>query len=262
MSAGISKRLDFRGRQSSRIISAIAAGNYPATPVDGYPTTQENFPGLVEWFFSTSISGNDLVGEAGVLTITSSVGWTLPAAGTFRRNSGGTVTLAGTLGFGNNSAFLIAIGSMNTVGGVFRLGNTTTGPSISISQSSSTTAVKRDAANYVNGTGTLGTLALPLLGLCGAMSQEPPNGTYITSGYDGTLTESVNGTISGDISQSWANFTTGAGNALVMADATSHFNGVYIFKLSDYPGDINIPAALVWMAAHPGFVYPGFYKRT
>lgn len=258
MITGISREIP---NQAERI-RTLGGSIYPGTPVGGYATNQTNFPGLAEWFFSTGISGNDLVGQAGILTITSSVGWTLPTPGTFRRNSGGTQTLAGTLGFGTNSGILICIGSINIAGVVFRIGNTTNGPSIGVSQSSNLTSIKRDISNYVNGSGTLETLTLPLLGLAGALNQESTNGTFVTSGYNGTLTESVNGIISGDISQSWANFTTGSGNAAVMADATSNFSGVYIFKLSSYPVDIDMPSALMWMSAHPGFIFPGFYKRS
>lgn len=265
MSAGVSRRLDLRGRQSSKIMSAISAASYPATPAEGYALTQANFPGLKEAFFDDGITGNDIVGEFGTVTITSSTGWTLPDTGQFRRNSGGTVTVTGAWdAIGNKHAVLLAIGSFTPGSGtVTRLGAAPgTGSQIAIATTSTNNISGPSAGNSCAHVGT--SLIDPVLAMAMRLDQSTVNGHGYQYFYDGTNSEGpiVETVLTGDISANWPAFGTGASAAVLAISTSAYYTGIFFLIFEENPTDSLLAGALPWMAAHPKKLYPGFYRRS
>lgn len=239
---------------------AIVGGAPLATPSGGYALNTTNFPSLLEAFLLTSISGNNLVGVNNVLTITSSTGWTIPPTtptGEFRRTSGGTVTLSGTLAIGTKSIALIVIGT-NISGRPISIGDTTNGPCINI--------IENGAANSLYNSTNFATppdlTGLCTKGMAHVLNMESANGTGKLYGYNGSVISSGNDVITGDISQNWPAFTTGSGFAAVIVAAGVSMSGIFLLGFNTYPSDIDFGNALIWMSANPTKLYPGFYKRS
>lgn len=241
----------------------LSSSTIPFTPPGGYALTKANFPGLIEAFTSDGISGNNLVGSLGTITVASSTGWVQPAAGQFRGASLAAYTTSGTWeAIGTRHALLIQIGSFNVSGIVTSFGLAASGPFLAVRGASQTDAILNTGVNSAVIAAVAGA-TYPVEGEATLLNQTAANGMASRFVVDGGVNLArADATVTGDISQSWPAFAVGAAAAAFATSGAMYYTGIFLVATASLPSDTFIFDAIQWMIANPKLLYPGFYQRT
>lgn len=241
------------------MISGVIADRNPAS---GYALTKANFPCLIEAFIDTGISGNNLVGTLGTITMNSDVGWIQPGANQFRSEVGATFTPSGTWeAIGTRHAILMQIGVFNTQAINTRLGAVATTSSIGV-RGGTATDIRYDGSNEATFAAVSGA-TYPIQAVATLLDQTTANGEarrYVVD--DGVELGVVTATNTGDISKNYPAFSTNVGDAAFTSNTSSYYTGIFLLAISAVPADAFMFAALKWMIANPKKLYPGFYRKS
>jgi hypothetical protein len=257
MAQGLSRKIP----DPAKRIRTLGSSVIPTTPAGGYPTTQENFPSLIEAFTEDGINGNNLVGALGTVTITNSTGWTQPAATQFRATASGSFTTSGAWSaIGARHALMILVGKFNIASTNVKFGDAANGVGVALID---TGAWAFNSSNLALILADHGGISYPIDGRAFLLNQTSANGTAGKYSIDGaTNLGPTAATILGDVSQNWPAFTIGAAEAQVFSESNSYLTGAYLHAFSNVPSDATIFEATRWMFQNPKKIYPGFYKLT
>lgn len=246
----------------------LGYGVVPGTPAEGYAITQANFPGLIEGFIDTGISGNNLVGVLGNVTLINTGGWTKPATNQFRR-AAGTLSTSGTWpAIGTKNALLIKTGLFPSAADAitdnvqFGIGTAT---KLSVGAGSTHSLAELTSSSNLAAVDPT-TMTVGIKAAAIKLDQSTANGHaygYWVGTDDSTEGPVIEASLAGDISGTWPAFATGESTAVITAQTSSrYFTGIWLFAFNDFPDDILITDAMVWMADNPTKPYPGFYHRS
>ncbi len=224
---------------------------------DEHRLTPTNFPSLLHAFVRAGIGATTLVDHRNEVTLNCASGFVAddPAPGNFYNN--GAVTVSGAFrAIGTKHALFITVGNITGTTQITRLGNAlTTGPGIAVRDDASVW-FRRDSTNSVLGAILGGSPSFPLTAMALLLDQTPANGAGYLFGRNSTTSYGPStGTVTGDVSASWAAF---ANEAQMTFD---NYTGLFLFAMDWLPSNTFIADALTWMGPRPGKVYPGFYGR-
>lgn len=241
---------------------------YPTTPAGGYALTQENFPGLLEGFIADGISGNNLVGVLGHVTLICTGGWTKPATNQFRR-AAGTLSTSGTWpAIGTKNALLVRTGLFPSAGDAIadnvQFGSGT-GTKLSTGTSNTNSLAQLTSSSNL-ATCSPPTLTATTKAVAIKLDQSTANGhsyTHFVGTDDSVEGPVIESSLAGDVSGTWPAFATGASTAVITVQtAPRYLTGIWLLAFNDFPNDILITDAIKWMADNPKKLYPGFYNRS